>query len=235
VDSNHLLTHANAVGCTLERRESSTFGRSLISPLLCQGNRERARKHQSARVRAASCTHRQWNMLPANVQKQTRNRCGESCCPRRVRAREREKCGETTEELRRLVNARAPRRAHPLYFRLRSKLKRRTESRVFYVLNSLRAALQRRLSIQKIKIKTSSRQIVVSKSPPASALNLNAHHLSRKMVNIMFCFFTVFSFCGHVYIPDDERRDERARRRRHLETSASRLVSPKESAECETE
>ena len=54
------------------------------------------------------------------------------------------------------------------------------------------------------------------------------------MVNIMFGFFTVFSFCGHVYIPDDERRDERARRRR-LETSASRLVSPKESAECETE
>ncbi len=211
VDSNHLLTHANAVGCTLERRESSTFGRSLISPLLCQGNRERARKHQSARVRAASCTHRQWNMLPANVQKQARNRCGESCCPRRVRTREREKCGETTEELRRLVNARAPRRAHPLYFRLRSKLKRRIESRVFYVLNSLRAALQRRLSIQKIKNKTSSRQIVVSKSTPASALNLNAHRLSRKMVNIMFCFFTVFSFCGHVYIPDDERRDERAR------------------------
>tara|TARA_B000000437_G_scaffold97434_1_gene70798 strand:- start:105 stop:422 length:318 start_codon:yes stop_codon:yes gene_type:complete len=105
---------------------------------------------------------------------------------------------------------------------------------VFYVLNSLRAALQRRLSIQKIKNKTSSRQIVVSKSTPASALNLNAHRLSRKMVNIMFCFFTVFSFCGHVYIPDDERRDERARRRR-LETSASRLVSPKESAECETE
>ena len=31
------------------------------------------------------------------------------------------------------------------------------------------------------------------------------------MVNIMFCFFTVFSFCGHVYIPDDERRDEHAR------------------------
>ena len=25
----------------------------------------------------------------------------------------------------------------------------------------------------------------------------------------MFCFFTVFSFCGHVYIPDDERRDDR--------------------------
>ena len=153
VDSSHLLTHVNAVGCTLERRESSTCGRSLISPLLCQGNRERARKHQSAHVRAASCTHRQWNMLPANVQKQTRNRCGESYCPRRVRAREREKCGETTEELRRLVNARAPRRAHPLYFRLRSKLKRRTESRVFYVLNSLRAALQRRLSIQKINNK----------------------------------------------------------------------------------
>ena len=63
MDSNHLLTHANAVGCTLERRESSTFGRSLISPLLCQGYRERARKRQSARAHAASRTHRQCTMI----------------------------------------------------------------------------------------------------------------------------------------------------------------------------
>ena len=40
MDSSHLLTHVNAVGCTLERRESSTCGRSLISPLLCQGNED---------------------------------------------------------------------------------------------------------------------------------------------------------------------------------------------------
>jgi hypothetical protein len=139
------------------------------------------------------------------------------------------------------INARAPRRAHPLYFRLRSKLKRRTEPRVFYVLNSLRAALQRRLSIQKIKIKTSSRRIVVSfqSQRRRPALTLNAHRLSRKMVNIMFCFFTVFSFCGHVYIPDDERRRRRRRRTRASASAAdskrARLVSPKEDAECETE
>lgn len=38
VDSTRLLTHAKAIGCTLERRESNTRGRSLICPLLCQGN-----------------------------------------------------------------------------------------------------------------------------------------------------------------------------------------------------
>jgi len=59
------------------------------------------------------------------------------------------------------------------------------------------------------------------------------------MVNIMFCFFTVFSFCGHVYIPDDERRRRRRRRTRASASAAdskqARLVSPKEDAECETE
>lgn len=37
-----LLTHADAIGCTLERRESSTCGLSLISPLLCQGNHKKS-------------------------------------------------------------------------------------------------------------------------------------------------------------------------------------------------
>ena len=235
VDSNHLLTHANAVGCTLERRESSTFGRSLISPLLCQGNRERARKHQSAHVRAASCTHRQWNMLPANVQKQTRNRCGESYCPRRVRAREREKCGETTEELRRLVNARAPRRAHPLYFRLRSKLKRRTESRVFYVLNSLRAALQRRLSIQKINNKNfveTNRRFKVDAGVGAQSQRSSPQ--SKDGEYYVLFLHSVQLLWTRLHPRRRTSRRARARRRR-LETSASRLVSPKESAECETE
>jgi len=34
VDSNRLLTHANAIGCTLERREDKTRGESLNYPLL---------------------------------------------------------------------------------------------------------------------------------------------------------------------------------------------------------
>ena len=58
------------------------------------------------------------------------------------------------------------------------------------------------------------------------------------MVNIMFCFFTVFSFCGHVYITDDERRQRRRRRMRasaSADSKRARLVSPKEDAECETE
>jgi len=53
VDSTRLLTHAKAIGCTLERRESNTRGRSLICPLLCQGNaRARMKTKSVSRERA---------------------------------------------------------------------------------------------------------------------------------------------------------------------------------------
>ena len=225
MDSNHLLTHANAVGCTLERRESSTFGRSLISPLLCQGNRERAENIKArafARRRALTVSGTCFLQMYKNKRETVAVSLAVLVVSERESERNVVKLRRNSHTSKRQSSTESP---SPL---LSPSLKTETPNRVEGV---LRPQLSARSSAAKAfdpknKNKTRPRQIVVSKSTPASALNLNAHRLSRKMVNIMFCFFTVFSFCGHVYIPDDERRDERAARPRS-ERVSSRLSERK--------
>ena len=80
----------------------------------------------------------------------------------------------------------------PVLCRPRSKLKRRIESRVFYVLISLRAALQRRLCAR----------CVQGDRKKAKSQSLERVRLSRKMVNNVLFPHGVQQF-GHVYIPDE--------------------------------
>lgn len=107
VDSNRLLTHAKAVGCTLERRESNTRGRSLICPLLCQGN-SRKQKHTRARDALKTYLRRRRNgrahFSNGLRRGKKRKRRGESSIAHltHIEIEINHECGGTTEESRRL-------------------------------------------------------------------------------------------------------------------------------------